>query len=99
MKDLVRANAKAPVAEPLGHGREVVNLRLAAVDPAPRLPPFPARASVEACAGPARLARAALGGAISGPTVLTELTATTVVPAHWRAQALCDGSLWLERQA
>jgi len=78
---------------------EVVNLRLAAVDPAPRLPPFPARASVEARAGPARLPRAALGDAISGPTVLTELTATTVVPAHWRAQALCDGSLWLERQA
>ena len=78
---------------------EVVNLRLAAVDPAPRLPPFPARASVEARAGPARLARAALEGAIRGPTVLTELTATTVVPAPWRAQALCDGSLWLERQA
>jgi N-methylhydantoinase A len=78
---------------------EVVNLRLAAVDPAPRLPPFPSRVSVEARAGPARLPRAALEGAVRGPTVLTELTATTVVPANWRAEVLCDGSLWLERQA
>ena len=44
-------------------------------------------------------ARAALEGAIAGPTVLTELTATTVVPAHWQAEVLCDGSLILERQA
>ncbi|MHC4162003.1 MAG: hydantoinase/oxoprolinase family protein [Planctomycetota bacterium] len=78
---------------------EVVNLRLAAVDPAPRLPPFPARVSAAARAGPARQPRAALEGAIRGPTVLTELTATTVVPAHWRAQVLGDGSLFLERQA
>jgi N-methylhydantoinase A len=78
---------------------EVVNLRLAAVDPVPRPPAFPARASVAARAGPARQPRAALEGAIRGPTVLTELTATTVVPAHWRAQVLCDGSLLLEREA
>jgi N-methylhydantoinase A len=77
---------------------EVVNLRLAAVDPAPRLPPFPAREHVAARAGPARRPRATLEGAILGPTVLTELTATTVVPAHWQAQVLCDGSLFLERQ-
>ena len=78
---------------------EVVNLRLAAVDPVPRLPAFPARASLAARAGPARQARAALEGAVRGPTVLTELTATTVVPMHWRAQVLCDGSLFLEREA
>jgi len=78
---------------------EVVNLRLAAVDPVPRPPAFPARVSVAARAGPARQPRAALEGAIRGPTVLTELTATTVVPAPWRAQVLCDGSLFLEREA
>ncbi|MHC4971496.1 MAG: hydantoinase/oxoprolinase family protein [Planctomycetota bacterium] len=78
---------------------EVVNLRLAAVDPAPRPDPFPARQPVAARAGPARRPREGLEGAICGPTVLTELTATTVVPAPWRAEVLGDGSLLLERRS
>ncbi|MHC4549737.1 MAG: hydantoinase/oxoprolinase family protein [Planctomycetota bacterium] len=76
---------------------EVVNLRLAAVDPSPRPPPFPAREEVKGHLGPPRLPRAELAGALRGPTVLTELTATTVVPRGWQAQVLCDGSLYLER--
>ena len=80
-------------------GIEVVNLRRAAVDPARRPPIFPPRGTVEGVSGPARLARAELAGAVRGPTVLTELTATTVVPAGWQAARLCDGTLLLERCA
>jgi hypothetical protein len=41
--------------------------------------------------------RTALDGAILGPVVLDERTATTVVPAGWRATALEGGDLLLER--
>ena len=34
---------------------------------------------------------------IYGPVVITEVTATTVVPLGWQACVLCDGSLLLER--
>lgn len=76
---------------------EVVNLRVAALDPAPEAPPHPPRREVRARRGPARMERAALDGAIHGPVVLHEPTATTVVPAGWRATALAGGDLLLER--
>jgi len=76
---------------------EVVNLRVAAIDPSPRPTPFPPRRPRRARRGPPRLPRAALDGAILGPVVLTETTATTVVPAGWKATALADGALRLER--
>ena len=34
-----------------------------------------------------------------GPTVITESTSTTVVPAGWRCDVLADGTLRLERGA
>ncbi|MGQ0615321.1 MAG: hydantoinase/oxoprolinase family protein [Planctomycetaceae bacterium] len=76
---------------------EVVNLRFAAVDPAPRPPPYPARKPAVPRRGPARMRRADLVGALLGPCVLTERTATTLVPQGWCATALGDGSLLLER--
>jgi len=77
---------------------EVVNLRLAAIDPAPRTGPLPPEPpSPEARRGPGRMRRADLLGAVLGPTVLVELTATTVVPAGWQARALGDGTLHLTR--
>jgi N-methylhydantoinase A len=75
---------------------EVVNLRLAAIDPAPRADPYAARQPVEAHRGPPRMLREELEGAVRGPIVLTELTATTVVPEGWTATALVDGTLLLE---
>ncbi len=78
---------------------EVVNLRLAAIDPSPRPSPLPPRKTRKARKGPPRLPRGALEGAILGPVVLTETTATTVVPPGWRATALADGALLLERHA
>ena len=76
---------------------EVVNLRLAVIDPVDRPEPLAAPVPVEATAGPARMARAELEGAIRGPTVLTESTATTAVPEGWQATVRADGSLMLER--
>jgi len=77
---------------------EIVNLRLAALDPAPPPEPLPPRPPAPpARPAPPRLARAALEGRVRGPTVLTELTATTVVPAGWTARPLADGALLLER--
>jgi N-methylhydantoinase A len=79
---------------------EVTNLRLAAIDPAPRRAPLPPRPpSPPARRGPARMPRARLEGAVRGPTVLTELTATTVVAPGWQARALADGTLHLTRCA
>jgi N-methylhydantoinase A len=79
---------------------EVTNLRLAAIDPAPRLAPLPPRPpSPPARRGPKRMARAELEGAVLGPTVLTEVTATTIVPAGWQARALADGTLHVTRCA
>ncbi len=78
---------------------EVVNLRLAAIDPSPRPSPLPPRKARKARKGPGRLPRADLEGAILGPVVLTETTATTVVPSGWRATVLADGALLLERHA
>jgi len=75
---------------------EVVNLRVAAIDPAPRLPPHPAPAKRTARRAPPRIARAGLEGALLGPTVITETTATTVVPDGWRCDVLADGTLSLE---
>jgi N-methylhydantoinase A len=76
---------------------EVVNLRRAAIDPSPRPPPYPPREPSRPGRAPARVRRAEHGGAIEGPTVIVESTATTVVPAGWRAEVLRDGSLMLER--
>ncbi|HEX5136976.1 MAG TPA: hydantoinase/oxoprolinase family protein, partial [Planctomycetota bacterium] len=77
---------------------EVVNLRLAAIDPAPRRAPLPPEPpSFPARRGPPRMRRADLEGTVLGPTVLTELTATTVVPAGWQARALADATLHLTR--
>ena len=76
---------------------EVVNLRFAAVDPAPKPPLHPPRKPAAPRRGPARMRRTDLSGAILGPCVLTELTSTTLVPEGWRAEALVDGSLLLER--
>jgi N-methylhydantoinase A len=78
---------------------EVVNLRVAAIEPRERPDPLPPRVPSRARRGPPRLARAELDGAVEGPTVLTETTGTTVVPAGWRAERLADGSLLLERSA
>jgi len=78
---------------------EVVNLRRAAVDPSPRPPVFAPRKRRVAVAAPARIHRDELDGAVRGPTVIVELTSTTLVPAGWRAEVLCDGSLLLEREA
>ena len=78
-------------------GVEVVNLRLAAVHPSPRPSPLAARAPATARAGPQRLERSDLEGAVLGPTVITEMTGTTLVPAGWRCEALADGTLKLER--
>ncbi len=77
---------------------EVTNLRLAAIDPAPRAAPLPpAPPFPPARRGPKRMRRADLGGAVLGPTVLVETTATTVVPGGWQARALADGTLHLAR--
>jgi N-methylhydantoinase A len=76
---------------------EVVNLRRAAIDPSSRPPPFAARKPSRPSRAPARIRRAELEGAVAGPTVIVEPTATTVLPAGWRAEVLCDGSLMLER--
>ena len=76
---------------------EVVNLRVAAIDPAPRDEVHPPWEKIEGVRGPERMARADLSGAVLGPCVLTEMTATTVVPKGWQAQVLVDGSLFLER--
>jgi N-methylhydantoinase A len=77
---------------------EVVNLRLAAIDPSPRGAPLPPRPpSPEARRGPKRMKREELEGAVLGPAVLTEMTATTVVPEGWQACALADGALHLTR--
>jgi len=76
---------------------EVVNLRLAAVEPAPREPLLAPPGNGPLPAGPARVARADLARGLRGPAVVTEATATTVVPGGWQARVLMDGSLRLER--
>jgi len=75
---------------------EVVNLRVAAIEEAPRPPAFPAPERGPAKRAPARIAREDVAGAILGPTVITELTSTTVVPEGWRCDVLADGTLRLE---
>lgn len=77
---------------------EVVHLRLAAIEPSPAPPPLPPRTRVTSRRGPARMRRADLSGAVRGPCVLDEVTGTTVLPEGWRAAALADGSLHLERE-
>lgn len=82
-----------------GRNVEVTNLRLAAIDPAPRAAPLPpSPPHPPARRGPKRIARGGLEGAVLGPTVITETTATTVVPAGWQARPLADGALHLTRQ-
>jgi len=76
---------------------EVVNLRLAAVHPSPRPHTLSAPKRQTPRQAPARIARAAVDGAMLGPTVITETTSTTVVPAGWRCDVLADGTLRLER--
>ena len=56
----------------------------------------PAAARKTAKRAPARIARDELDGAVLGPTVVTELTSTTVVPDGWRCDVLADGTLRLE---
>ncbi|MHC4848182.1 MAG: hydantoinase/oxoprolinase family protein [Planctomycetota bacterium] len=75
---------------------QVVNLRIAAIQPTPRPQPFPAAKRQRPTKAPTRLARADLDRAVLGPTVITEPTATTVVPAGWRCDLLADGTLRLE---
>ncbi|MHC4953315.1 MAG: hydantoinase/oxoprolinase family protein [Planctomycetota bacterium] len=78
-------------------GVEIVNVRLAAIHPAPRppalVPPEPKNATL----GPPRIARADISAPILGPTVVTETTATTVVPRGWSCTPLADGTLRLDR--
>jgi len=76
---------------------EIVNLREAVIERFERPEPYPPRLEKPAVAGPARMARADLDRAISGPTVLTEATSTVVVPEGWTATRLLDGALLLER--
>ncbi|MHC4449622.1 MAG: hydantoinase/oxoprolinase family protein [Planctomycetota bacterium] len=75
---------------------QVVNLRIAAIQPSPRPQPFPAAKRLAPLPAPTRLARADLNRAVLGPTVITEPTATTVVPDGWRCDVLADGTLRLE---
>ncbi|MHC4940161.1 MAG: hydantoinase/oxoprolinase family protein [Planctomycetota bacterium] len=75
---------------------QVVNLRVAAIDPAPRRPPFEPTERKTPKQAPARIAREEFEGAVLGPTVITEKTATTVVPEGWRCDVLADGTLRLE---
>ncbi|MHC4408966.1 MAG: hydantoinase/oxoprolinase family protein, partial [Planctomycetota bacterium] len=75
---------------------QVVNLRIAAIQPSPRPQPFPAAKRQRPIQAPTRLARADLNRAVLGPTVITEPTATTVVPDGWRCDVLADGTLRLE---
>jgi len=84
-----------------GRAVEVVNLRVAAVEPrAPEEPGPPARpvAPVDP-GGAAAIDRAALPEAVRGPLVVREETATTFLPEGWVAQVLHDGTLWLRRDA
>ena len=79
---------------------EIVNLREAEIELYPRQEPYPPRRTGPAAApvaGPARMARSDLSGVIAGPTVLTEVTATVLVPAGWTATRLRDRALLLER--
>ncbi len=76
---------------------ELVNLRLAEIDPGPPVPPLAPRVSKTWAQGPIRMARAAVEGGVAGPVVLHEDTATTVVPAGWQATVCEDGALALER--
>jgi len=78
---------------------EVVNLRLAAIDPAPPEPPVAPIERRTWPAGPARLRRDQLEGGVAGPCVIDEDTATTVVAAGWQASRCRDGALYLERNA
>lgn len=93
-----------------GRAVEVVNLRLAATAPR-RVIALPAPSRTAAVAAPHRLywngrwrparrwQRDALPGRrVAGPLVVTELSATTVVPPAWTARALPSGDLMLERR-
>jgi N-methylhydantoinase A len=89
---------------------EVVNLRVSASSAGPRLPTVSVR---RLAAGSVqhrlrwngrwlrarRLAREALptGRRLAGPLIITEFSATTVVPPGWSARALATGDLLLER--
>jgi len=57
---------------------KVVNLRLAAIDPAAPEAPVAVAAAPSWPAGPKRLRRAELDGGVAGPCVLDEDTATTI---------------------
>ena len=78
---------------------EVVNLRRSEIDAQPKEAQHPPRREITAKAGPARMDRAELDGAVLGPTVLTEATSTTIIPEGWKATRLVDGTLLLERIA
>jgi len=78
---------------------EVVNLRLAAIHPSPRPLTLSPPEALTPRQAPDRIAREAIDGALLGPTVITETTATTVVPAGWRCDLLGDGTLRLEPHA
>ncbi|MEE8105268.1 MAG: hydantoinase/oxoprolinase family protein [Planctomycetota bacterium] len=99
--DLVRSFHDAHLAAYGYHDEarpvEVVNLRLTISEPVPREAPWPKTPPSEPRSAPARMQRSELEGSVSGPTVIVEETATTVVPDGWRATCLAGGALLLER--
>jgi N-methylhydantoinase A len=90
---------------------EVVNLRVVASLRGPRLPDYevPRRAAAAVAhrlrwrgrwVAARRIDRASLPrrGALRGPLLITELSATTLVPPGWSVQALRDGDLMMARR-
>jgi len=90
---------------------EVVNLRVVASAPGPRLPDYslPRRAAEKVAhrlhwhgrwVAARRIDRRALPrrGAARGPLLITELSATTLVPPGWAVRALAGGDLLMTRQ-
>ena len=88
---------------------EVVNLRLLAIGRGPRLRPSVFRAQAGATAGKTRLRWAGrwleslvhprphlrVGTRLAGPAIITEASATTVVPPRWRCRVHASGHLEL----
>ena len=90
---------------------EIVTARIRAYAPPPALPPTPGTAEATepasrravTFAGTAMdtpvLARATVDVPLTGPAILTEATATTVVPPGWTAAPLADGTLLLTAES